>query len=283
MKRNLRSIVVALMALPFTAQMAPAQDKVPTKITIATEGDFRPWNFIEAGELKGIEIDLARDLCARMKIECSFVTQPFDGIITSLTAGKYDVVMDSINATKKRREIVAFSIPYANDGNALVAIKGSGLEDMPYAGEVVDLDNEQDAQKKFAEIAKYLEGKTLATQAASINIPVIEKYLTGVVDLKLYKSPDEHNLDLTAGRVDIVMGALPVMRDFAMTAADEGAMLVVPRFVNGDLGSGASVVFRKEDTKLREMFDEALRASFADGTYKRISEKWTGFDATPKQ
>ena len=78
---------LALSVLTFSSG-AQAQDK-PTAITIATEGAYAPWNFAGPdGKAAGFEIDLANDLCSRMKIKCTIVIQDWDGLIPGLTAGK---------------------------------------------------------------------------------------------------------------------------------------------------------------------------------------------------
>jgi octopine/nopaline transport system substrate-binding protein len=64
----------ALTALVFS-RGAEAQEK-PTAITIATEGAYAPWNFTGPdGKAAGMEIDLANNLCERMKIKCTIVIQ----------------------------------------------------------------------------------------------------------------------------------------------------------------------------------------------------------------
>ena len=61
-----------------------------SKIKIGTEGAYPPWNGTNAaGELEGAEIDLVRDLCARMNAECELVAQDWDGIIH--TSMKHDL------------------------------------------------------------------------------------------------------------------------------------------------------------------------------------------------
>ena len=85
------AFIAAAAALAFSAQ-AMAQDY--TKITIATEGAYKPWNFKDAaGNLVGFEIDLANDLCARMNVDCTIVEQAWESIIPSLETKKFDAIM----------------------------------------------------------------------------------------------------------------------------------------------------------------------------------------------
>jgi octopine/nopaline transport system substrate-binding protein len=84
MKKILPFAAIALAAaLQSTAGLA--QEKA---IRIATEGAYAPWNFTAAGgKLDGFEIELANDLCARMKSHCEIVAQDWDGMIPALNAG----------------------------------------------------------------------------------------------------------------------------------------------------------------------------------------------------
>ena len=116
----------ALTAFVFSSG-AKAQDK-PTAVTIATEGAYAPWNFTGPdGKAAGFEIDLAHDLCDRMKIKCSIVIQDWDGLIPGLTAGKFDVIMASMFITDKRLQVINFSRPYAIDPSTFAVSKTSPL------------------------------------------------------------------------------------------------------------------------------------------------------------
>ena len=52
----------------------------------------------------------------------------------------------------------------------------------------------------------------------------------------------------------------------------------------GSLGQGicAAVGLRKADTELKNMFDNAIAGAIADGTLKKLSEKWFKIDAVPQ-
>lgn len=103
---------------------AAAAETKPTEITIATEGAYEPWNFTGPdGKLAGFEIDLANDLCARMKVKCTIVAQDWDGLIPSLTAKKFDAIMASMIVTEKRLAVISFSKPYAPTAAAFMVEK----------------------------------------------------------------------------------------------------------------------------------------------------------------
>src|ERR687885_392283 len=116
---------------------ASAQEKT---VKIATEGAYAPWNFTGAGgKLEGFEIDLANDLCARMKVKCEIVAQDWDGIIPALQAKKYDAIMAGMSITDERKKVIDFSRPYANAPNTFVVAANSPLAKMPLTGQTVDL------------------------------------------------------------------------------------------------------------------------------------------------
>src|SRR3546814_20373295 len=96
---------VAAIAAAGIADDATAKDFAKgSKIRIATEGAYAPWNATDsAGKLIGFEVDLAADLCKRMEVECEVVQQAWEGIIPALQAGKYDAIMAGMSITAKRK------------------------------------------------------------------------------------------------------------------------------------------------------------------------------------
>ncbi len=130
-------IVLSVLGVLAVAPTAHAEDVV----RIATEGAYAPWNFSGPnGVLEGFEIDLAKDLCERLKVKCEITAQNWDGIIPSLTAGKYDAIMAGMSITPKREEVIAFSSPYAAAINSFAVMGDSDLADLPEGGKPLNVD-----------------------------------------------------------------------------------------------------------------------------------------------
>ena len=117
------SSVVALLLFFSTAQA--------DSIKIGTEGAYPPWNSKDAsGNLIGFEVDLAKELCAIMKHDCTIVEQDWDGMIPGLIMRKYDAIMAGMSITDERMKTINFSQGYADEVASLAVMKGSSLEGM---------------------------------------------------------------------------------------------------------------------------------------------------------
>src|SRR5690242_21238896 len=124
-----KTLGLGLLASALAIGGAAAQEKT---VKIATEGAYAPWNFTGAGgKLDGYEIDLAHDLCARMKVKCEIVAQDWDGIIPALQAGKYDAIMAGMNITEKRLEVLNFSRSYGGEPAGFGVPKDGPLAKLP--------------------------------------------------------------------------------------------------------------------------------------------------------
>lgn len=251
------TISALAVAVTMGAPAASAQDEI-TKVVIGTEGAYPPFNVLEAdGTLTGFDVDIAKALCEEMKVECTFVTQNWDGMIPALLAGKFDAIIASMSITEERKKQVDFSNKYYNTPPAIVVPKDSSITEASDAG---------------------LAGKVLGAQSSTTHSNYAEAKLPSA-ELKLYPTADEYKLDIASGRIDAVIDDVVVLSEWLKT--EEGACckvlgtLVPDPVINGP---GAGVALRKEDDKLREMFNKAIVAIRADGTYKAINDKYFDFD-----
>lgn len=274
-------LTVAIIGLALAIAGA-AEAKEWKKIRIASEGAYPPWNATDAnGQLVGFEIDLARDLCARAKVECELVAQEWDGIIPSLQNGKYDAIIAGMSITDERKRIIDFSRPYVFDPTAFATLKGNALAQIK-VGPVLDLSNPSADQKRTADaFFAQLKGKAIGAQTSTIQQAFAEKMVPGG-DVRAYDKSDSIGLDLTAGRLDAMALDRSVIEAMMKDATGKDILIIGPSFIKGMLGEGFGVGLRKADGDLKALFDKAITEATADGTITRLSEKWLGYDTAVK-
>ncbi|ARQ13845.1 nopaline ABC transporter substrate-binding protein NocT (plasmid) [Rhizobium etli] len=275
-----RTLLLAL-SLVVCANNAGAVDR--KTLTIASEGASPPWNAINPeGELAGFDIDVGRDLCRRMKIECTFVPQDWDGIIPALTVGKFDAIMSGMAITEKRKKSIAFSKPYAGGFNQLVMRKDLDLPptDTSAALDLTTIDPEK--QAKIEELRAALSGRTLGVLRSSNSEAVLNELFGQVTTIRSYDSQDNMHLDLVAERIDGGLADYFTWKAF-LDSKDGGiATLYGPQLSGGLWGPGVGVGLRQDDGELVAAFDSAIEAATKDGTLKRLSEQWFKIDVSPR-
>ena len=276
-----KALGLGMLASALAMGAATAQEKT---VKIATEGAYAPWNFTGAGgKLEGFEIDLANDLCARMKVKCEIVAQDWDGIIPALNAKKYDAIMAGMNITDKRLEVIDFTRPYASGLHGFATMKDSPLAKLAGLGQRANLDKDPAAAQKMVDEWKpLLKGKTIGVQTSTVNSAFLEKYLKDTITIREYKTTEQHDLDLAAGRVDAIFAAHSSLKATADQPDFKNMMIAGGGISGGVLGRGVAVGVRKGDTELKTAFDKAVEAAIKDGTIQKLTEKWFKVDMTPQ-
>ncbi|MDF2994460.1 MAG: extracellular solute-binding protein family 3 [Xanthobacteraceae bacterium] len=250
-------IAAAVLMVAVSAAAAAAKDW--KTVRIGTEGAYPPFNYIEKGELKGFDIDIAKALCEKLKVTCTFQAQEWDGIIPALLAGKYDAIVASMSITDERRKQIAFTDKYYFSTANFTARKESKITDTSPAA---------------------LKGKVVGAQSATIHANFLEDvFAKAGVQVKLYGKQDEANLDLANGRLDAVLADKTVQYDWLKSKEGScceyvGIDYTDPKY----FGEGVGIGLRKGDQDLVDMFNRAIKEIVLDGTYKKINEKYFPFD-----
>ena len=276
----MKTIVAALAVGVAVLACGVAEAKDWKKVRIGTEGAYAPWNATDAsGKLIGFEIDLGTDLCKRMKVECEFVAQDWDGIIPALQQGKYDAIMSAMTITDERQKILTFTVPYATEPSSWVTDKKSPLAALPQT-DVLDI--EKPAGKKAIEdIAKALNGKTVGVQTSTTQSAFLEKHLPKIA-MRTYDKIDNAGIDLGAGRVDAVIGDRSVVEGIIKEDKAGNIVMFGPNLVRGVLGEGMGLGLRKQDADLKALFDKAIAEANKDGTIAKLSKQHFGYDVSIK-
>ncbi len=250
-------LAAAATALALLVGAGQAQEMMK-KIKIGTEGAYPPFNNLEAdGSLVGFDVDIAQALCDEMKVECEFVTQDWDGIIPALIAGKFDAIIASMSITDERKKVIDFTNKYYNTPPAIAVPKDSKIGGV---------------------MASDLSGIRLGAQSSTTHSNYAEEKFPDA-DLQLYPTPDEYKLDLANGRIDAAIDDVVVLSEWLDT--DDGACCRIVGVLTPDLvinGPGAGIGIRKGEDELKAMFNKAIDAIRANGTYEKINNKYFAFD-----
>ena len=283
MKRILALALSGVVAIAAWSQDAVAKDY--KNIKVATEGAYAPWNYKDsAGNLVGFEVDLAKDLCKRMGIQCTIVEQAWDGIIPSLVAGKYDAIMAGMSIKAKREKVISFSRFYAATPARLVVLKSSPLAGFSAGADALTLDDVSAGEKAaIAAMKKALGGKTIGVQTATTHEDFLRKYMSKDITIKTYDTQENLDLDLEAGRVDAALASMSYWVPLLKKDKGKGMVMVGPKMTKGPFGRGVGVGIRKEDAPLKEMFSKAINEAIKDGSLKKLALQHFGFDAAAKE
>ena len=268
-------VILAASVALFASQGARAA----FPLRIATEGTYRPWNFIDAnGQLAGFDIDVAHDLCRRMRARCTITAQDWNGMIPSLQTGKFDAVIACMSITPARRRAIQFSTPYAFDYYTFLARRDAKLR-FPAMGRRIDIARQPAA---ITGLRTALAGKRVGVVSADSTAPFFVRHLDPQhTRLLRYGSAELMQLDLLAGRIDATLTSLgrvnevlrrPEMARFAATG---------PVLYGDMLGEGIGVGLAQGRPALRARVDRAIGEAIRDGTIRRLSIKWMGVDLTP--
>ncbi len=255
----MKRLMIAIAVLALVLAAGTVQAKEWKKIRIGVEGAYPPFSYVTPeGDLAGFDIEIAKALVAAMGKDIELVTQDWDGIIPALLARKYDAIIASMSITEERKKKVAFTNKYYNTPAKFVCKKG--------------------AMSEFSRAN--IKGKKVGVQRATIH----DRYLTDNygkdVEVKRYATQDEAYLDLVAGRVDMLLADSVAISD-GFLKKPEGQDY---QFIGPDLndpkwfGEGTGIAIRKEDKDLVEMFNKAIEQIRADGTYKKIQDKYFDFN-----
>jgi lysine-arginine-ornithine-binding protein len=254
----IKLLVAGLGLLATLAAGAGAEEM--RKVRMGTEGAYPPFNYIDKnGKLAGFDIEIGNALCAAAKVECTWATQDWEGIIPGLQAEKYDTIVASMSITEERKEVVDFTDKYYRTPATFVA---------------------EDALAGMEISTETLKGKVIGVQSGTVSENFVRDNYGDVTEIRAYDTQEQANLDLVAGRVDLVFADRIVLDDgFLKTEQGKGFGFVGPNFSDPDwFGDGIGIAVRKGDDELRDLLNAAIRQILADGTYKKINDKYFNFD-----
>ena len=225
-------------------------------LRVGIDNTYPPMEYSDdAGKLAGFDIELATAVGEKLGKKVEFVPTEWGAIFLGLDSDKYDVIMSSLSITDERKKTMEYTKAYVANSQAIIVKKDD-----------TTVNSEKD-----------LKDKVVAVQKATTSDEACQEFTkeTPFKDYKQYDKMTEALSELKIGRVDVVVADLVVAKYFV--AQDPDSFKSVSTTLPLE-PIGAAV--KKGNTALQQELDKALDDLRADGTLKKISEKWFGEDMT---
>ena len=222
-------------------------------INVGLEGTYPPFSFVDAdGKLSGFEVEFSEALAKELGVKAKLQPTKWDGILAALESKRLDVVINQVTISEERKKKYDFSTPYTV----------SGIQ-------ALTLTKNKDTVKTSVDLAGKKVGVGLGTnyeQWVKENVPKAE--------IKTYNDDPTKFQDLRVGRIDVILIDRLAALEYAKKAKDTSAA--------GEAFSRqeAGIALRKGEPELLAAIDKAIDKLRADGTLKKLSEKYFSADVT---
>jgi polar amino acid transport system substrate-binding protein len=233
----------------------PEQIKQSGTVRLTVSSTYAPMEYRDptTNELTGLDIDLATEIAKRLSLKIVWSETAFAEMIPALQTKRADFVISGISDRLSRRENADF-VDYLKTGPQFFVLAPSATQ-----------------------AAIDLCGKKVGTTRSTIFPVEIEKWSKANCEaagrLAVQFVPGENPIDvrnqLKQGRIDAAVQGSETL-PYAQKQEPGKYRIVGEPFSSGYQG----IMFRKDDTALRQVVMDVLATMIADGGYQTILAKW---------
>jgi polar amino acid transport system substrate-binding protein len=244
-------------------------------IRVATDQKYKPqsWYDVKDGEWKGFDVDVAREVAARLGVSADINHQDWEVITAGSWNNRWDVNVGSMTDTIQREKLFEFTPSYYyTPAGIAVASSNTSIQDL-----TTDLDGKKICVGVATTYEDYLKGTLVLGASAPpfefvIENPEIVTYTTDTDALD--------NLALGDGvRCDAAMTATPTIAQYVTDSGGKVKQVGDPLYFEP-----LSIAFDKNDpvdnSSLVQAVGKIVDDMHADGTLTSLSMQWYGVDLT---
>jgi polar amino acid transport system substrate-binding protein len=223
-------------------------------MNVATEDDFRPFEFTQDGKPTGYDQELLEMFKKKAGFEVRQDIIPWTGILPGVTTGKYDAAVSAVLVTQERMKTLDFCAPVA---------------------EAVDYYLKRKDDKRIQAV-KDLNGLTVGVEAGSAMLkllPQLDDMLktTGghLGKIVSYQGYPEAYQDLALGRIDYVVNVWLSLQTIAKEKPDSfevGQAVSKPTYIAWAIVKG--------NTELLTLMNDFLLGARKDGSMYALQKKY---------
>jgi polar amino acid transport system substrate-binding protein len=223
-------------------------------MSVATEDDFRPFEFTQDGKPIGYDQELLEMFKKKVGFEVRQDIIPWTGILPGVTTGKYDAAVSAVLVTQERMKTLDFCAPVA---------------------EAVDYYLKRKDDKRIQGV-KDLNGLTVGVEAGSAMLkllPQLDDMLKatggGLGKIVSYQGYPEAYQDLALGRIDYVVNVWLSLQTIVKEKPDTfevGQAVSKPTYI--------AWAVLKGNTELLTLMNDFLLGARKDGSMYSLQKKY---------
>ena len=212
-------------------------------LVMANNAEFPPYEYYEDGDIVGIDVEIAKEIAAKLGMELQIEDMAFDAIIPAVTSGKADFGAAGMTVTEERQRSVEFTDTYANSNQVAIVKEDS------------DITGSDALAGKIIGVQLGTTGDALATE---IKDATVERYNKGLEAVQ----------SLTQGKIDAVV--IDQATAEAFVKKTEGIKILEEKMSEEEY----AIAIKKGNMELVEKMNEAIKELKEEGKIDEIVAKY---------
>ena len=252
LRRHVLTTLTGACLAALLSPIPPAHAQADRTYNVGATATGIPFTFLDvkSNSIQGMMVDTVQAVAAAGGFKVDVRQTVFSALIPSLTSNRIDIISAAMLRTPARAEVVDFSDPVYSYGEGLIV--------------------KADDPKRYTALAD-LKGEIVGAQVGTVFLDTLTKM--GIFkEVRSYDSVADLTRDLALGRIKAGLGDQPIIA-YQIQQKTFQVVKLAEDYKSVNVGDVCLVV-RKGDTELLTRLNKAIAAVKADGTLKKIVDKW---------
>ena len=216
------------------------------KLVVGVSADYKPMEYLDGDTVKGFDADMMTEIASRLGLTVEFKNQAFDTLVTAVSSGStVDCAASSITIDDERAKEVDFTTSYYDSNLAIVTLKSENI-------------TSRDA----------LANAAVGAQSGTSGEAWVQENLPNASYTPFQETPDLLQA-LRTGQIKAAVYDDPVAQ--MHVSGEYNDCQVLETIATGEQ---YGIIVNKDNTKLTEDMNKAMKEMESDGTMTTIRQKY---------